>query len=66
MRVANQWSEDFGLFLERIDSAMFGIEAGKHCPDLHDPDYDFPDELIEIGSNFFWQLSHDIIKKATS
>jgi amidohydrolase len=48
-----KWGEDFGLFTQRYPGAMFGIGSGEDCPALHNPDYDFPDELIETGSDIF-------------
>lgn len=51
-----KWGEDFGLFTDRYPGAMFGIGAGESTPALHNPDYDFPDELIETGSSLFYQL----------
>ncbi|KRB61578.1 peptidase M20 [Rhizobium sp. Root708] len=46
-------SEDFGLFRTVAPAAMFFLGAGKDHPRLHNPDYDFPDELISIGSRIF-------------
>ncbi|MGE7368681.1 amidohydrolase [Neorhizobium sp. NPDC001467] len=46
-------SEDFGLFGHVSQSAMFFLGAGENHPRLHNPDYDFPDELIDIGSRIF-------------
>ncbi len=40
------WSEDFGLFTEQMPGMLFGIGSGVSCPQLHHPDYDFPDELL--------------------
>ena len=51
-----RWSEDFGHFTARFPGAMFGIGAGEHSPDLHNPDYDFPDQLIPIASSLFLQI----------
>lgn len=50
------FGEDFGLFTEYYKGAMFGIGSGENCPALHTADYDFPDVLIEIGSDMFMQL----------
>lgn len=47
------WGEDFGLFTEKYPGAMFGIGAGKNSPALHNPDYDFPDALIEPAAAMF-------------
>jgi hypothetical protein len=40
---------------------MFGIGAGEKQPALHNPDYDFPDILIEPASNLFEQLIRDFL-----
>ena len=48
-----KWGEDFGLFTARYKGCMFGLGAGENLPALHNPDYDFPDELIETGVNVF-------------
>lgn len=52
----NPWSEDFGLFLQQGKGAMFGLGSGIDQPALHNPDYDFPDELIVTGITMFWGL----------
>ncbi|MFO1075455.1 MAG: amidohydrolase [Geminicoccaceae bacterium] len=46
-------SEDFGRFGKVARPAMFFLGAGEDHPSLHNPDYDFPDELIEIGARVF-------------
>lgn len=56
-----KWGEDFGLFTEHFKGAMFGLGAGTDCPALHNPDYDFPDSLIEIGSNLFDQAVRNFL-----
>jgi amidohydrolase len=57
-----RWSEDFGHFLSRYDGALFGIGAGKDYPALHNPDYDFPDELIQTGVSMFYRIYTSILK----
>ena len=54
------WGEDFGLFTEHFPGAMFGLGAGEHVPSLHNPDYDFPDELIATGAKMFYQIIKEI------
>jgi len=51
-------SEDFGRFgsLPGTRAAMFLLGAGENHPALHNPDYDFPDDLIPIGASVFHQL----------
>ncbi|GJQ62214.1 MAG: peptidase M20 [Melioribacteraceae bacterium] len=41
-----KWSEDFGHFTSNYPGCYFGIGAGKDVSQLHNPDYDFPDEII--------------------
>ncbi|NCT16638.1 MAG: amidohydrolase [Flavobacteriaceae bacterium CG2_30_34_30] len=56
-----KWGEDFGLFTQQHKGAFFGIGAGKNCPALHNPDYDFPDELIPTGIQLFYELCKNYI-----
>ncbi len=46
-------SEDFGRFRECSRSAMFLLGAGTDTPSLHNPNYDFPDDLIPVGAKVF-------------
>lgn len=55
-----RWGEDFGLFTQQYKGAMFGIGAGIDTPALHNPDYDFPDEIIETGVAMFYQIIKEI------
>lgn len=55
------WGEDFGLFTDQFKGAMFGLGAGEDMPALHNPDYDFPDEIIPAGVKIFYS----IIQKVT-
>jgi len=55
-----RWSEDFGHFTNKFPGAFFGIGSGKNHPDLHNPDYDFPDELIETGIRMFYGIILEI------
>jgi metal-dependent amidase/aminoacylase/carboxypeptidase family protein len=48
-----KWGEDFGLITQRFSGAMFGVGSGEDCAALHNPDYDFPDEIIETGIKMF-------------
>ncbi|GAB4364120.1 MAG: amidohydrolase [Oricola sp.] len=48
-----RWSEDFGLFGGVCPSAFFVLGAGENRPQLHNPDYDFPDEIIPAAIAIF-------------
>jgi amidohydrolase len=51
-----KWGEDFGLFTQHYQGAMFGIGADENTPALHNDDYDFNDELIEPAARMFLEL----------
>ncbi|MFT5452372.1 MAG: amidohydrolase, partial [Enterobacterales bacterium] len=56
-----RWSEDFGRLLESAkEGAMFTIGSGIDSPQLHNPDYDFPDELISIANSVFIELIREV------
>jgi amidohydrolase len=55
-----KWGEDFGLFTQNTKGAMFGLGAGLNTPALHNPDYDFPDEIITTGVSVFSQIISQI------
>ncbi|WP_193177288.1 amidohydrolase [Oricola nitratireducens] len=52
-----RWSEDFGVFGSVCPSAFFVLGAGEGHPQLHNPDYDFPDEIIPAGLAIFEQIA---------
>ena len=52
-----RWSEDFAEYLLEFPGAMFGIGSGEQQPELHHPDYDFPDALIEPAAQLFFRLA---------
>ena len=48
-----KWGEDFGLFTQKYKGAMFGLGASKDTPALHNPDYDYPDDITITGIRMF-------------
>jgi metal-dependent amidase/aminoacylase/carboxypeptidase family protein len=48
-----KWGEDFGYFTQRYRGLFLGLGAGETMPALHNPDYDFPDELLDKGVQLF-------------
>ena len=56
------WGEDFGVFTELYNGAMFGIGAGIDHSSLHNPDYDFPDEIIQSGIKMYLSILNEILK----
>ncbi|MEO1006961.1 MAG: amidohydrolase [Planctomycetota bacterium] len=57
-----RWSEDFGRFTQGRRGVLFGLGAGLDQPQLHHPEYDFPDELIPLGV----RLLETIVRRTTS
>lgn len=54
---AYRWSEDFGNLRDTAkEGAMFTLGAGFDLPQLHNPDYDFPDSLIAVGRDIFVEI----------
>lgn len=51
-----RWSEDFADYLMNFSGAFFGMGSGENCPELHHPDYDFPDDIIERAASFMEKL----------
>ena len=56
-----RWSEDFAEYLLRWPGAMFGMGSGDQHAELHHPEYDFPDELIEPAAQMFFRLAQGTI-----
>lgn len=55
------FGEDFGIFTQHFKGAMLGLGSGENTPSLHNPDYDFPDEIIETGIKLFHQITKEIL-----
>lgn len=56
-----RWGEDFGEFSSRYPGALFGLGSGKNQPALHNPDYDFPDEIMENGIAVFDKIVRKLL-----
>ena len=51
----------WGRFGSAGKSAMFFLGAGERHASLHNPDYDFPDDLIPIGARIFMRTARDLL-----
>nr|WP_299032102.1 amidohydrolase [uncultured Tenacibaculum sp.] len=58
-----KWGEDFGLFTQKYKGAMFGLGAGRNTPALHNPDYDFPDDITMTGVQLFYSIAKEVLNK---
>lgn len=54
-------SEDFGVFGWGAKAAMLCLGPGEKHAALHNPDYDFPDNLIPIGASIFERIARDLL-----
>jgi len=57
-----KWSEDFGYFTEKYAACYFGLGSGTDQPQLHNPDFDFPDDIIETGVNLIYTVYEKILR----
>ena len=55
-----RWSEDFAEYLTLFPGAFFGLGSGLNQPELHHPDYNFPDKIIETGAKCFESIMNSI------
>jgi len=55
------WSEDFSFYGREYKTAFWGLGSGEAQPQLHNPDYDFPDEIIKSGKEIFVKLIEEIM-----
>ncbi len=56
----NRWSEDFAHFTACCPSIIFGLGAGEEQPDIHSPNYDFPDDIIDDGVDVMEALARKL------
>lgn len=57
-------SEDFGVFGWKAKAAMLCLGPGEDYAALHNPDYDFPDDLIPVGSAIFERIARNLLGTA--
>ena len=60
--LALRGGEDFGLFSERFPCCMVLLGAGEDTHPIHNPHYDFTDDLLDIGVRLF----DTIVRSTTS
>jgi len=55
-------AEDFSYFLKKSPGAMFKLGLGKDHPALHNPHFDFNDNVLKDGILFFVAVTLDYLK----
>ena len=59
-------SEDFSYMLEEKPGAYIWLGAGASSEKLHSPFYDFNDELLPIGAQYWTDLAENILVEQSS
>lgn len=54
-------SEDFGVFGWGAKAAMLCMGPGEDYASLHNPDYDFPDDLLPTGVSIFERIARELL-----
>jgi len=57
-----RWSEDFSNFTLNYPGALFGLGSGEKTPQLHNPDYDFPEQILDYGIRVFYGMYEHLLK----
>lgn len=57
-------SEDFGVFGWNAKAAMLLLGSGERHAALHNPDFDFPDDLIPVGAAIFERIARSLLDDA--
>ena len=55
-----RWSEDFSNYLAHYPGDLLGIGAGEQHLELHHPDYDFPDAVIEPSAQLLCAFAQNL------
>lgn len=58
-----RWSEDFGHLAAVCPIALIGLGSGVDTPQLHHPDFDFDDRLIEPGVRLLLTLVEHLLDR---
>lgn len=59
----NRWSEDFAHFTSCCPSIIYGLGSGENQPDIHSPDYDFPDDIIMDGVELMEAIARELTSR---
>lgn len=63
---AFRWSEDIGILIGKYGGGMLGLGAGLKSPVLHNPSYDFPDQITKTGIELFYKYINLQLRKHAS
>jgi len=57
-------SEDFAYYLEKKPGCFLRLGNGADSPMLHNPRYDFNDELLTVGAAYWTRLTERFLEPA--
>ncbi len=57
-----RWSEDFSNFTLQYPGVLFGLGAGEDHTQLHNPDYDFPENILDKGIGIYFEIYRQYLK----
>lgn len=63
---ASMASEDFSFMSQMVPGVYIWLGNGENSASLHNPTYDFNDEILMHGVNYFINLSHRLLAKPNS
>ena len=53
--------DGYVVFTEKYKGAFFGLGSGIKHPQLHNSDYDFPDDILSNGIEIFYEIINMIV-----
>ncbi|GET24962.1 amidohydrolase [Prolixibacter sp. NT017] len=56
-----KWSEDFSYYTKKYKGGFFGLGSGPDQPQLHNPDFNFPDDILGNGMAIFQTLYEKLL-----
>jgi metal-dependent amidase/aminoacylase/carboxypeptidase family protein len=59
-----RWSDDFGHFSTLIPSVYFGLGIGAEAAGLHQPTYEFPDDVMGTGIQTLYHLARRLAEQS--
>jgi len=58
-------SEDFSFMLEKVPGAYINIGNGENSAPVHNPHYDFNDEVLPIGATLYARITERKLSRST-
>lgn len=59
-------SEDFAYMLQKRPGSYIWLGAGDCGGNLHNPNYDFNDEILPLGASYWAELVEDLLPESAN